>query len=75
MIVNGKLWLATLLAAATFSSAYAQASRTDSSRGYATDTFEGFEASDKEEGLPQKEKSFWYSLSEKTPEAQLGYAH
>ena len=43
-------------------------------RGYASDTFEGFEALDKDTSLPQKAKSFWYSVDEKTAPAQLAYA-
>lgn len=43
-------------------------------RGYATDYFEGFDAVDNDTRIPRKEKSFWYSVEEKTPAAQLAYA-
>lgn len=41
-------------------------------RGYASDTFEGFEEVDKEK-MPQKEDSWWYWLSADTPAEQLAY--
>jgi TolA-binding protein len=52
----------------------AQTGRPGSSRGYATDTFEGFDALDEDSRIPQKEKSFWYSVSADAPDAQLQYA-
>lgn len=45
-----------------------------SNQGYATDSFEGFEAFSEDTRIPQKKKSFWYSVSEKTAEQQLEYA-
>jgi TolA-binding protein len=66
--------LAALIAAAAALVSHAQTGRTGSSRGYATDTFEGFEALDSDTRIPQKETSFWFSVDEKTPAAQLQYA-
>jgi len=64
--------LAALVLAGASLGAWAQTSTT--SKGYATDKFDGFEPIDKEgESLQQKEKSFWYSISETTPQAQLDY--
>lgn len=71
---NGKLWLAALLTTATLFSAQAQGGYSAANQGYATDKLEGFEAFDKDERLPQKEKSFWYSVDEKTAAAQFAYA-
>lgn len=67
------MWLAAafLLAAAPV---FAQSARTGMNRGYATDSFEGFEALNEDDRIPQKKTSFWFSLSEKTPEKQLEYA-
>ncbi len=75
MIQVGKTRLATLLLLAAVSAVSAQSSRTAMNRGYATDSFEGFEAFDQDKRIPQKEKSFWYSLHEETVEKQLEYAH
>ena len=71
---NVKMWLLALTVTATHSSVHAQGGYTGSNQGYATDKFEGFEAVDKDTRLPQKEKSFWYSVSEATAPAQLAYA-
>ncbi len=71
---TGKLWLAALAVTAALFSAHAQGGYSGSNQGYATDKFEGFESVDKDTRLPQKEKSFWYSVSEKTAAAQLAYA-
>lgn len=43
-------------------------------RGYASDSFEGFEAFNEDDRIPQKKTSFWFSLSENTPEKQLEHA-
>jgi outer membrane protein assembly factor BamD len=51
-----------------------QPNNAQSRRGYATDYFEGFDAVDKDQRIPQKEKSFWFSVSADTPKAQLEYA-
>lgn len=54
----------------------AQAESAASSRDYATDKFDGFEAFDADKDrTPQKKKSFWYSVSVETPDGQLAYAH
>ncbi|MFO7936824.1 MAG: tetratricopeptide repeat protein [Kiritimatiellia bacterium] len=45
---------------------------TPGGRGYATDNFEGFEEIDRDD-IPQKDKSWWYRLSEDSPEEQLQY--
>ena len=74
MMDNNKMWLPALMVAVTLFSAYAQSSYMGSNQGYASDKFEGFEAFDKDTRLPQKEKSFWYSVSEETAAAQLVYA-
>ena len=74
MTTVGKAQLAAILLVSAFFSAYAQIGRPGESQGYATDKFDGFEAIDKEEGVPQKEKSFWYSVSERNAGAQLVYA-
>ncbi len=74
MIHKGNVFLAAFLVSAAFFSVHAQSGRMGENRGYASDTFEGFEALDKDTSLPQKAKSFWYSVSEKTAPAQLAYA-
>ncbi len=57
------------------SAAYAaRTSQSEYNRAYASDSFEGFEAYDLDKRPQQKAKSFWFRLSEKTPEAQLAYA-
>ncbi|MDR2849002.1 MAG: tetratricopeptide repeat protein [Verrucomicrobiota bacterium] len=67
--------LAALVAVAAASGGRAQTGRSGgSSHGYASDTFEGFAALDADTRIPQKNKSFWFSVSGKTPEAQLQYA-
>lgn len=43
-------------------------------RGYATDSFEGFDALDQDSRIPQKKKSFWYSVKRDTAALQLEYA-
>ena len=67
--------LAALLAVLTALAGHAQNGYSGAARGYATDSFEGFEAVDKDTRIPQKEKSFWFWMSahEKTPAAQLDY--
>jgi outer membrane protein assembly factor BamD (BamD/ComL family) len=66
--------LAALIVAAGAFDSPAQTGRPGSTRGYATDHFEGFDALDEDSRIPQKEKSFWYSVDEETPAAQLLYA-
>ncbi len=68
-----KVGLAALMVAAAVLSGNAQTGRSSFNRGYASDSFEGFEAVDQDTRIPQKEKSFWYSVREKTPAAQLEY--
>lgn len=68
------IWIAALVFTAAVFSSPAQMGRTDSTRGYATDSFEGFDALDADKRIPQKAKSFWYSVDEETPAAQLHYA-
>lgn len=64
-----------LLSALLVSGARAQATSSVSSRDYASDKFDGFEAFDEsKDRTPQKAKSFWYSVSVKTPDGQLTYA-
>ena len=65
--------MAVLLASAVFS-ASAQMGHPGDNQGYATDKFEGFESIDRDDSVPQKEKSFWYSVSEPTAAAQLAHA-
>ena len=55
-------------------SALGQSSSMASNQGYATDKFDGFEAIDRDNSIEQKTKSFWFSVSEPTAEAQLAYA-
>ena len=73
---NKHVWLAALMVSAAFFAARAQTGRpsTGSTHGYASDSFEGFDALDEDTRIPQKKKSFWYSVEEHTPAAQLGYA-
>ncbi len=54
--------------------ALAQPSRSSGYRSYATDSFEGFDALDQDKRIPQKEKSFWYSVKYNDPQEQLDYA-
>jgi len=68
-----KVGFAALMVAAAVLSGNAQTGRSGFNRGYASDSFEGFEAVDQDTRIPQKEKSFWYSVHEKTPAAQLEY--
>lgn len=70
----GKFGLTAALLVAALSSVSAQNARPTSSRGYASDTFEGFESVDQDDRIAQKKKSFWFSVSQKTPEKQLEYA-
>lgn len=65
---------AAVLATAWCSSFAQQTGRSGFHRGYATDSFEGFEALDQEDRLPQKKKSIWYGVREATAAAQLDYA-
>lgn len=69
-----KTRLAALLLAAAAASSGAQTAQSELNREYATDKFEGFEAFDQDKRVQQKGKSFWYSVSEETAEAQLAYA-
>ena len=66
--------LAGAIAAAAACVCHATAGRSGISNGYATDAFEGFEALDADTRILQKEKSFWFSVREDTPVAQLLYA-
>ena len=66
----GYLILACLTICATTS---AQTTRSGSARNYASDSFEGFEAFDFDNRIPQKNKSFWYSVKKPTPAEQLTY--
>ena len=65
--------IAALIVAVTAFACHAQTGRVGG-RGYATDNFEGFDAIDADTRIPQKEKSFWFSVREDTPAAQLQYA-
>ncbi len=66
--------VASLLAAAA--ALYGQSSRTGTgmNRGYASDTFDGFESFETDTRLPQKKTSFWFSTSAASPDKQLAYA-
>ena len=68
------IWLAALVVSAASCTGFAQTSRMGETRGYASDNFEGFDALDEDTRIPQKKKSFWFSVDEKTPAAQLAYA-
>ena len=74
MTCNSKTWLTALVASAALFSAQAQSSAMGPTQGYASDKFDGFESIDRDTRLPQKAKSFWYSVDEKTAAAQLAYA-
>jgi outer membrane protein assembly factor BamD (BamD/ComL family) len=75
MTTMGKLQGMAFFLVYAVCSASAQTSQTGFNKGYASDKFDGFEAIDRdEERTPQKEKSFWYSVSAPTAEAQLTYA-
>ncbi len=74
MTQRRNLWTAAIIVAAMACSAPAQSARSGGARGYATDSFEGFEALDKDTRIPQKAKSFWYSLKHKEPQAQMDHA-
>ncbi len=65
---------AVLIAVATVTAAWAQVSRHGRTHGYATDHFEGFDALDEDSRIPQKKKSFWYSVDAETPAAQMQIA-
>jgi len=65
--------IAALAVFAAFLTGRAQSSRMGSTSGYASDSFEGFEALDQDNRIPQKTKSMWYSVDAKTPAAQLEY--
>ena len=65
---------AVLIAVATVTAAWAQVSRYGRTQGYATDHFEGFDALDEDSRIPQKKKSFWYSVDAETPAAQMQIA-
>ena len=66
--------LAAFIMVAAMFACHAQTSRPGTMQGYATDTFEGFDAVDADTRIPQKGRSFWFSLREETPVAQLLYA-
>ena len=66
--------LAATVAAAALSAATAPTSRTGMNQGYASDSFEGFEAIDKDTRIAQKKKPFWRSPSEDSAKAQLEHA-
>lgn len=66
--------LAALVVAAAILNSHAQVRGHGSTRGYATDAFQGFEALDADSRIPQKEKSIWFAVREETPAAQLTYA-
>ena len=66
--------IAALLVIAGVFTSHAQSSGRPGARGYATDYFEGFDAIDADTRIPQKKKSFWFSVREETPAAQLRYA-
>lgn len=74
MIQSKKTCLVATLLMAAAASVVAQSTRSGMNRGYASDTFEGFDAISEDDRIPQKKSSFWFSLSEKTPEKQLEYA-
>lgn len=65
---------AALLAALTAAAASSSSSSVYPTRGYATDAFEGFEAYDLDERVPQKEDSIWFSLHRDNAPAQLAFA-
>jgi outer membrane protein assembly factor BamD (BamD/ComL family) len=67
------MWFTALVAGAALCGVHAQ-NNTGQTRGYASDTFDGFEAVDQDDRVPQKEKSFWYSVGEKTAPEQFAYA-
>lgn len=69
-----RVWAAALILLASVSAGWAQTGRAGDSRGYASDSFEGFDAFQFDSRVAQKEKSFWYSVKESTPAAQLDYA-
>ena len=74
MMQGRSIWLAALAVSAAFFTGYAQTGRPGTTRGYATDNFEGFDALDEDTRIPQKKKSFWYSVDAGNPAAQLEYA-
>lgn len=74
MTQNKHFWLAALTLAALTLAAPAQSGRSGGNRGYATDSFEGFDAMDLDTRIPQKAKSFWYSVKHKEPQAQMDHA-
>ncbi len=74
MIQSKHFRLATFTVVAMTLAAPAQSGRSGGYRGYASDSFEGFEAMDQDTRLPQKEKSFWYSVKHKDPQEQMDYA-
>lgn len=65
---------AALIAMTSVLAALAQTGRPGGTRGYASDQFEGFDALDEDSRIPQKTKSFWYSVDAETPAAQLQIA-
>jgi len=69
-----KIGLAACIAVAAAFACHAQTGRPGMMQGYATDSFEGFDALDADTRIPQKGKSFWFSVREETPVAQLLYA-
>lgn len=69
------LFFAFISVMASVAVAQSGGSRVGQNRGYATDQFEGFEAYDLDERVPQKEWSMWYSLHRDTPAEQLAFAY
>ncbi|MDD2456405.1 MAG: tetratricopeptide repeat protein [Kiritimatiellae bacterium] len=67
-------WAPALVLGALTLTAPAQSGRPGGYRGYATDSFEGFEALEQDTRIPQKEKSFWYSVKHDDPQQQLDHA-
>jgi len=74
MTTVSKTKLAAFLLVSAIFSVSAQTGRPGENQGYATDKFDGFESIDRDDSVPQKEKSFWYSVSEPTAEKQLARA-
>lgn len=74
MMQTRHVWAAALMALWAVFACQAQSGRSGGTRGYASDSFEGFDAFQLDTRLAQKEKSFWYSVRENTAAAQLDYA-
>ncbi|MDD4102267.1 MAG: tetratricopeptide repeat protein [Kiritimatiellae bacterium] len=74
MTQNNHFWLTAFVVAGLAFASLAQSGRSSGSRGYATDSFEGFESMEQDTRIPQKETSFWYSVKHKEPQAQMDHA-